>query len=107
MVGMLATFGPSVASMEEEFRAAAAGRDATLETVLVEDAMAALRRGEAEAHNRLLAEAAHRLAGCDAVMLAHFSTSRARGAVGTVLACPVLTAPGAAVLALKSRLASG
>ena len=103
-IGMLATFGPSVASMEEEFRAAAGDGDATVETVLVEDAMAALRRGDAETHNRMLAEAAPRLAHCDAVMLAHFSTSRARASVEAALNCPVLTAPGAAVSALKRSL---
>ena len=103
-IGMLATFGPSVASMEEEFRAAAGSRDATVETVLVEDATAALRCGDTETHNRLLAEAAPRLAHCDAVMLAHFSTSRARAAVEGALGCPVLTAPGAAVSALRRRL---
>ena len=106
-IGMLATFGPSVASMETEFRAAAAGRDAAIETVLVEDAMAALRRGDSEAHDRLLAEAAPRLSGCDAVMLAQFSTSRARPAGEAALECPVLTAPGAAVSALRRRLTPG
>ena len=106
-IGMLATFGPSVASMETEFRAAAAACNATIETVLVEDAMAALRSGDAELHNRLLAEAAPRLSGCDAVVLAHFSTSRARAAVEAALECPVLTAPGAAVSALRRRLALG
>ena len=104
-IGMLATFGPSVASMEEEFAEASAGTGATVETVLVEPAMAALRAGDGAAHDRLLAEAAPRLRGCDAVMLAHFSTSRAEAAVAAALpGAAVLTSPGAAVRALRTRL---
>ncbi len=105
-IGMLVTFPPSVASLEEEFRdmAAAAGREAMLEPVLVEEAMAALQAGDVERHNRLLAEAAVRLAHCDAVMLAQFSASRALDAVSRVLPCPVFTSPRAAVEELRQRL---
>ncbi len=105
-LGMLATFGPSVDSMEAEFREAAAGRNvgASLETVLVEEAMRALKAGDADTHNRLLAEAAPRLAHCDAIMLAHFSTSRAYEAVSAAIDAPVLTAPRAAVAALRRRV---
>ncbi|MDX1431244.1 MAG: aspartate/glutamate racemase family protein [Gammaproteobacteria bacterium] len=102
-IGMLATFEPSVASMEEEFREAA-GSAASIETVCVPEAMAALRDGDAATHNRLLAEAAARLGHCDAVMLAHFSTSRAYDAVSSVLARPVLTSPGAAVDKLRREI---
>jgi len=103
-IGMLATFGPSVAGMEEEFRQLAAERHspAMIETVCVDAAMRALRAGDGAAHDRLLAEAAPRLAGCEAVLLAHFSTSRAEDAVRAALPCPVLTAPGAAVTRLKA-----
>ena len=94
-IGMLATFQPSVASMEEEF-----GDE--LKTVCVPQAMAALKRGDGATHDRLLAEAAPRLGGCDAIMLAHFSTARARDAVAARVRLPVLTAPESAVLRLKS-----
>jgi len=106
-IGMLATFGPSVAGMEDEFRqmAAAKGSRAGIETICVPEAMAALKSGDGASHDRLLAEAAPRLADCDAVLLAHFSTSRAETAVRAALARPVLTAPGAAVETLKVRLA--
>jgi hypothetical protein len=106
-IGMLATFGPSVGGMEDEFRALAAARrsPATIETVCVEPAMAALKSGDGAGHDRLLAEAAPRLAHCDAVLLAHFSTSRGEKAVRTAIPRPVLTAPGAAVERLKALLA--
>ena len=49
-IGMLATFAPSVATMEEEFRqfAAEAGSAATLETIVVPDAIDLLRQGDAD-----------------------------------------------------------
>jgi hypothetical protein len=67
--------------------------------------MDALKGGDGAAHDRMLAEAAPRLARCDAVLLAHFSTARAEAAVRAALSCPVLTAPGAAVEALRARVA--
>lgn len=106
-IGMLATFRPTVASMEAEFHALAAalGVAATIRTVLVEAAMEALKGGDAARHNRLVAEAAPRLAGVDAVMLAQFSTARAKAAVARAIGVPVLTSPDTAVLELKGRLA--
>ncbi len=106
-IGMLATFAPSVGGMEDEFRQLAAerGASARIETICVEGAMQALKSGQGIAHDRLLAQAAPRLAGCDAVLLAHFSTARADKIVQALLPCPVLTAPGAAVDKLKSLIA--
>jgi Asp/Glu/hydantoin racemase len=107
-IGMLATFAPSVASMEQDFRdmAGAQGVPATIETYCVPGAMAALQAGDATTHNRLVAEAAPRFAGCDAVLLAHFSTARAAAATGAALGLPVLTSPGSAVARLKGLLAA-
>ncbi|GLS44283.1 aspartate/glutamate racemase family protein [Methylobacterium brachythecii] len=98
-VGMLATFGPSVGTMTDEFDAfvAASGKTASLRTIVVADAIDRLRKGDAETHNRLVAEQAPEFAECDAIMLAHFSTSRAAQAVRNVVSVPVLTAPHAAV----------
>jgi Asp/Glu/hydantoin racemase len=104
-IGMLATFEPSVAGMEEEFHAAA-GDTASIESLCVPDAMAALKAGDADEHNRLLAQAAPRLAHCDAIMLAHFSTSRALDAVSAAFDGPVLTSPAAAVDKIRRALKS-
>src|SRR5262249_11303209 len=78
-IGMLATFMPSIASMEDEFRelAGANGGRAVIETHCVPGAMAALKAGRGAEHDRLIAENAPRLANCDVVLLAHFSTARA------------------------------
>ena len=106
-LGMLATFAPSVASMEEEFDElrAARGADATLTTVCVPEAMQALKAGRAEEHNRLLAQAAPSLGACDALLLAHFSTSRAYDAVSAAVPIPVLTSPRSAVESLRNAIA--
>jgi Asp/Glu/hydantoin racemase len=101
-IGLLATFAPSVASMASELRQARP--DVELKTHCIASAMAALRAGDAEAHDRLCAEAAPKLAGCDAIMLAQFSTARARAAVEKAVACPVLTSPDSAVLRMKGAL---
>jgi maleate cis-trans isomerase len=105
-IGMLATFGPSVASMESEFAgiARAAGSAATLRTVLVADAMTRLRAGDAERHNELVARHASELADRDAIVLAHFSTSRAAARVREATAVPVFTAPESAVRALRAAV---
>ena len=104
-VGMLATFEPSVGGMEAEFRTAAGGSGATIESVCVPQAMAALRDGDGETHDRLLAEAAPALSRCDVIMLAQFSTARARDAVSAAVNAPVLTSPGAAVDKIRQALA--
>lgn len=107
-IAMIATFGPSQAGMEQEFRdeAERLGRDASLTTHLVEPAMAALKAGDATRHNDLVAAKAAELSGFDAILLAHFSTSRAAPAVRAISATPVLTSPEAAVAKLK-RLVAG
>jgi aspartate/glutamate racemase len=94
--------------MEAEFadEARRAASKARLTTRVVEPAMTALRAGDAEGHNRLVAEAARDLAKYDAIVLAHFSTSRAAGAVRTVTTVPVLTSPDAAVAKLKNLILS-
>jgi Asp/Glu/hydantoin racemase len=103
-IGMLATFAPAVATMEEEFRqfAAEAGASVTLETIVVPDAIDLLRQGDAGSHNRLVAEMARRFAHHDAIMLAHFSTSRAAEHVRSEVKVPVFAAPEAAVMRMKS-----
>lgn len=107
-IGMLATFAPSVVTMTEEFDAFVreTGSKATLKTIVVDGAMDALRKGDAQTHNELVAARAPELAGCDAIMLAHFSTSRAADKVGAAVSAPVLTAPDAAVDRLKALVSA-
>jgi aspartate/glutamate racemase len=101
---MLATFGPSVGTMTDEWNdfVGQGGSAAKLDTLLVADAIDLLKRGDADSHNRLVAARAPEFAGHDAIMLAHFSTSRAADAVRGVVAVPVLTAPDAAVSRMRA-----
>lgn len=105
-IGMIASFAPAVPNMERDFRATAQARgiDVGIESVCVPEAMEAARAGDIARHNQLLAAAAPQLAGCDAVMLAQFSTSVALNEVQAVLPCLVLSSPDAAVAELKRRL---
>ncbi|MCV3738852.1 aspartate/glutamate racemase family protein [Rhizobium sp. TRM96647] len=105
-IGMVATFAPAVSTMESEFAAFAAemDRSARLETVLAEGAIESLRRGDREDHDRRVAQAARDLVDCDAIMLAHFSTTRAAQAVRRAVNIPVLTAPEAAVSRLRALI---
>jgi Asp/Glu/hydantoin racemase len=108
-IGMVATFAASVAGMTAEFdeQAALAAPGARLTALVEPAAMTALRAGDAETHNRLVAAKAAELPPCDAVMLAHFSTSRAAAAVRATVSVPVLTSPDSAVAKLRRLLAPG
>lgn len=105
-IGMVATFAPAVSTMESEFAAFAAemDRSARLKTVIAEGAIESLRRGDREDHDRRVAQAARDLVDCDAIMLAHFSTTRAAQAVRRAVNIPVLTAPEAAVSRLRALI---
>lgn len=105
-IAMLYTFPPSREGMEQEFREEAARIDpaATIESFFVPGAIEAVRAGEEESHNQLVAAEAARLEGFDAITLAHFSTSRALKSVEAVTRIPVLTSPDAAVAKLRMLL---
>ncbi|MEM1298565.1 MAG: aspartate/glutamate racemase family protein [Pseudomonadota bacterium] len=104
-VGLLASFAPSLPPMEAEFRAIAPS--VALETACAPDAMVALNAGDGARHDQLLAQAAEALDGCDAIMLAQFSTARARKVVAEAVGLPVLTSPDSAVRAMRFSLLGG
>lgn len=103
-IAMIATFAPAVVTMEEEFEVQALGSGAQLASFTVPDAMTALRKGDEDTHNRLVAAKAAELSGFDAIMLAHFSTSRAAEEVRRHTQTPIFTAPEAAVDEMRRRL---
>ena len=94
--------------MTDEFDefVAETGKPAQLTTVLVANAIDLIKGGDVEAHNRLVAERAPEFAGYDAIMLAHFSTSRAAAAVRKAVSVPVMTAPHAAVDRMRTLVES-
>lgn len=99
-IGLLASFGPTLASMPPEFPA-----DVTLVPMLADGALAALDAGDGEAHDRLAAVAAAGLTACDVIALAQFSLARAAPAVAAATGRPVFTTPGSAVAKLRRLLA--
>jgi hypothetical protein len=101
-IGLLATFAPTLATMPAEFTAVAPR--VTLVPALASDALAALNRGDAAAHDRLAAEAARPLEGCDVVALAQFSLSSAAPLVAQTTGRTVLTTPDSAVRKLRRLL---
>jgi aspartate/glutamate racemase len=101
-LGLLATFPASINSMARELEVLAPHVE--LESACVPQALTALQAGDGAQHDALLAAVAPKLGHCDAVMLAQFSTARARDAVAGVVKCPVLTSPDSAVLAMRKAL---
>lgn len=103
---MLYSFPPAKQGMEEEFAEAArqAGANAELRSVFVKDALDALKAGDAETHDQLVAEAAANINDADAIMLAHFSMSRAVGVARARTSLPILTSPETAISKLQDLL---
>jgi hypothetical protein len=103
VIGLLATFGPTLTSMPAEFPS-----DVPLRTELAGSAMEALNRGDAAAHDRAAVQAAQALKaqGCSVIALAQFSLARAQAPIAAATGLPVLTTPDSAVRALRRRLAA-
>jgi Asp/Glu/Hydantoin racemase len=103
-IALLATFGPTIPSMTAELDslAKAKGKVPTIVTRVVDGALAALKAGEAEEHDRLIAQAAAELPPVDALVLTQFSMARAASSVAPVKGRRVLTTPASAVLKLKT-----
>lgn len=106
-LGLVATFEPSLAPMAAELmdKARQGGSRVSLRTAFVPEAMQDLAQGRAALHHQKIAAAARALRDCDVVMLAQFSMAAAAPDVQAGLACPVLSSPDCAVLALRKRIA--
>lgn len=102
-VGLVATFAPTLESMPAEFPP---GVD--LRCALAKGALDALNKGNAAAHDALIAETALWLAeqGAQVIALAQFSMARARATVAQRTGLPVLTTVDSAVRALQRRLSA-
>jgi aspartate/glutamate racemase len=100
-IGLLSTFAPTLASMPREFP-----DHVEIVPRLAEGALAALDRGERGEHDRLVAEAAKELRGCDVIALAQYSMAPAAELVAQATGRPVLTTPDSAVEKLKRLLAA-
>jgi len=106
-IALLGTFADSLPALMAEVDAclpAGAARPG-IDTHVVAGAFDALLQGDADAHDRLIAEAAGRFAGYDAIAFSQFSMARAAGLAGQRAAQPILTTPRASVDKLRALLA--
>lgn len=87
-LGLLASFGPTLASMPAEFPP-----EVQLRTALAAGALEALQRGDRAAHDQAVVEAAHGLAqqGCRAIALAQISLAHTAEAVRQATGLPVVS----------------
>jgi Asp/Glu/hydantoin racemase len=106
-LGLVVSFEPSRASLEEELRAMAKERhrDVTIHTEVAVGALEALKAGDGDRHDLLVANAAVRLVGdVDAIILGQFSLARAHDRVALRTGIPVITTPRSAVEGLRARV---
>lgn len=102
-ITMIYTFPPSVKGMEKEFYDSAKqiGSAATVQSIFAEGALDALKNGDTQTHNQLIADAAVGV-DADAIMLAQFSMAMAAPVVRDVTNIPVLTSPESAIEKMKA-----
>lgn len=102
-IALLVTFPATIPSMTQELELAAKARGMvpTIMSAVADGALAALQNGDGERHDRLIGEAARRLAGIDALVLAQFSMARAAPHVGKLGRTRLLTTPDSAVARLR------
>lgn len=105
-IGLVATFGPSIPALSTELEdmARARGKTISVSTRIVAPALTALQDGDAEIHDRLIAEAAAELIPCDALVLGQFSMASAARLIPAHPGCTILTSPDSAVMRLKQAL---
>jgi Asp/Glu/hydantoin racemase len=103
-LGLIVTFAPSAKPLENELQdmAEAARQSLSIKTLIVADALVALKAGNGEEHDRLVAAAARKLGQHDAVILGQFSLARAASAVASQgFGDRVITTPDAALKELR------
>ncbi len=105
-IGLVATFEPSIPALKAELEELARTKqqNITVTTCTVSAALTALQRGDAPAHDRMIAEASAGLLSCDALVLGQFSMASAARLIPATPGCRVLTSPDSAVMRLKETL---
>ena len=108
-LGLLATFEPSIPSLMAELEEMAQQKKIALEITAraIPAALKALHAGCTADHDRLIADAAHEIGDCDALILGQFSMASAARAIPARPRRRVLTSPNSAVTRLKQLLAAG
>lgn len=106
-IGVLCTTNSTVAPSSEllAHHAARLGQTVAVEAVLVDNAFAALQRGDRAEHDELVQAAAEKLAArTDVIMLAQASMAHLADPLAARLPLPVLASPPILMEALRERL---
>jgi len=106
-IGVVATNPPAAPAAAAQLRAAAQARGVEIQVLesVADGAFAIGNSGDAATHDRMVVEAAERIAGqVDVLCLAQVSMALARAAVQAKVKVPVLTSPATAVARLKALL---
>ncbi len=105
-IGVIATFAPTLDTIEPEFNdeARRQGIDIALELVHAEGAFECLNAGDLDGHDQRIIDAARSLGGFDTIVLSQYSMARAGKAVAAATGIRTFTTPGSAVHKLKKLL---
>ena len=106
-IGVVATNPPAAPAAAAQLTAGAAARGIAVQVIqsVADGAFAIGNAGDAATHDRLVVQAAARIADqVDVLCLAQVSMALARKAVQAVVKAPVLTSPATAVARLKALL---
>ena len=108
-IGLLVTFEPSLAVLEQELRLLAKkqGVNPSITCRVVKGALNALKSGDASTHDDLIAEAAAEMTEVDSLILGQFSMARAGAIIPPLPGREVLTTPASAVRQLRNIIVSG
>lgn len=107
-IGLLVTFRPSLDALRREIEQMAVEQGRPVEVIgaVAHGALEALKRGDANEHDRIASEAASGLADADVLVLGQFSLARASDLIRAIVDRPVVTTPDAAVCELKRLVLS-
>ena len=102
-IGVVATF-PATVESTRELLESSAPEPVTIRTVLADEALRALLRGDQAGHDRLFFDAVARLAAepLDALVLAQVSMARLHAEVQARVACPVFSSLASSLEAVRS-----
>jgi hypothetical protein len=106
-IGVVVTNPPAAPAAVAQLEAGAKARGVDIQVIhsIAEGAFALGNAGDAATHDRMVVEAAERIAGSvDVLCLAQVSMALARAAVQARIGIPVLTSPATAVARLKKLL---
>jgi hypothetical protein len=102
-IGLVVTFAAALPPLLHEVESMASGRGVPVRvvTAVADGALAALQRGDAKAHDRIVVQAVASMPFVDALVLCQFSLARAAAAIPSIPGRTVLTTPDSAVAKLR------